>query len=207
MGKFSLLFSVEIEHLFFPDRCCRDFDLVPSGACRKLISDTGLVIRNNTNGIYFFYDQNKKDALFLAAGNPHEPLHFFIKAYSQDPNFMNYTDCPASNEKSVLYFDNRSAKPKALEAIALNKERYVSDKDQKKITADAIASNLSKQDRLITPTFILDIFVNQGRLGILGKRLGVKPKHYVIRFRESRDLLEIFFAQRSCQGQFVYRGR
>ena len=192
MGKFNLLFSAEIEHLFFSDRCCRHLEWVPSASSHQLIADIGLVYRKYAEGIYFFYDQNNLDALFLAADDSREPLHLFIKAHAKDPKFMNYTQCPISNEGTVLYFDNLRAKPKARHRITLNQERYVSDKDRKKITTGSIASNLSKQDKLIAPTLILDIFIDQSPTGILGKPPNINPKRYVIRFKNRETYWKYF---------------
>jgi hypothetical protein len=202
MGKFSLLFSTEIEHLFFPDSCCRHLDLALSAASQKLIADIGLVIRKSANGIFFFYDQNRKDALFLAAGDQREPLHFFIKAYSRDSNFMNYTGCPILNETTILYFDNHGVKAKASKDIVLNKARWVSDKDQKSITAASITPNLSKQDRFITPMFVFDIFVEQGPGGLIGKPFNVRPKRYVIRFKNRETYWKYFLLNDLAKDNF-----
>jgi len=183
MGKFSLLFSLRFEHLGFEERCCKSFEIMPLDECRHLMENAGIVAKNDLKGIHLFYEEEKADVLRLYIESADSPLRFAFKAYSNDPQFFNYTDLPIKMDGAVFYFDNLISADKTSGVKLLNKDDYVSEKDLKQIASLSDRTVLTKKEKRLKPLFVVDIFTGEYGTLFSDDENNKSPKDYVIRFQ------------------------
>ena len=181
MGEYQPLFSIFVEHPFFSDRRCRNLAFIPTDNCRAVMKNIGLIMKNDIDGIRVFCNKDRLESLCLYADDPADPLRFCFKVYAKDPLFFNYTDLPASDEKRILYFDNRRAKDDSSNSIILNTSDYVAEKDLSGPSV-ALKFSLSKRDGIVKPVCIVDIWAKEKTGYLLDQKNRVVAKNYLIRF-------------------------
>lgn len=181
MGAYEPLFSILVEHPFFPDRRCRKLAFVATDNCRSVMENTGLIMKKDIDGIRVFSNEDRLESLRLYADDPADPLSFCFKVYAKDPLFFNYTDVPASDGKKILYFDNRRATDDSTDPIILNIGHCVSEEDLSELSA-APKFSLSKTDGIVTPLCIVNICAKEKMGYLLDEKNRVAAKNYLIRF-------------------------
>lgn len=163
MGAYRPLFSLAVEHEFFPERICLGLDFVPTAASATLLQKTGLLTRQNANGFQVFFDSDQAEALDLYAGNPDEPFDFAYRVYSKDLLFKNYTEAGTYKEDALLYFDSEKALPDGPDRFRLHEAAAVSEADLLSFDAPLLNAMLSKKDRLVRPAFVVKIALSSRR--------------------------------------------
>lgn len=189
MGAYEPLFSILVEHPFFSDRRCRNLVFIPTDTCMTVMENTGLITKNDINGIHVLCDLDRLQTLRLYIDDPTDPLSLCFKVYANDPLFFNYTDLPASDGKRILYFDNRRATDDSTDLIILNTGHCVSEKDLVE-TGAAIKTILSKRDGIVRPVCIVNICAKDKKKTayFLDQKHRVAAKNYVIRFDNRKTL-------------------
>ena len=182
MSAYRSLFSVSVEHMFFTKGICQKLDFVPAHKADMLLKNADLLIRNTINGIYVFYNLQRAETLQLYAGRPDYPLNFIFKVYSRDPLFQNYTDPPSYKEGAILYLDNRDVKADKAGRLRLHKEKYVAEKDFRKLDSPFFEEILDKKDMLARPAFVVDIGMTKKESSLLDKPLKTNYKNYYLSF-------------------------
>ena len=182
MSAYLPLFSIEVQHPYFPDQLCRGLDFVVTPKTGAVIKKAGLLTRNTTNGISVFYDESKIESLQRYAADAVEPLRFEFKVFSRDPFFGNYTHSPTSSEDVIPYFENGGLEADASGKFRLHAEACVSETDFVALNSPVLADILSKRDRLIRPMFIITIGVLKKGSRFFDEQLRVASKRYYIKF-------------------------
>ena len=193
MGAYEPLFSILVEHQFFSDRRCRKLAFIPTDTCMALMENTGLIMKNDINGIRVFCDPDRLQSLRLYADDPTDPLSLCFKVYAKDPLFFNYTDLPASDGKRILYFDNQRATDDSIDPIILNNGHSVSEEDLVEPSAE-IKTILSKRDGIVRPVCIVNICATDKKKTacLLDQNHRVAAKNYAIRFDTRKTLLRYY---------------
>jgi hypothetical protein len=109
MGPYLPLFSLEVEHSYFPGNVCRSLGLVPTAESARRLERTGCLLRPTDRGLIVLFDASAADALRMHAGDVDEPLRFHFLARATDPAFANYTDATIGASPSLLMLDSRRA--------------------------------------------------------------------------------------------------
>ena len=109
MGPFLPLFSLELEHAYFPAGVCRGLALAPAAASIQRLDHAGCLLRATDRGLLVLFDAGRADALALQAGEADDPLRLHFLARVADPCFANYTAAPVGSSRSLLMFDSRRA--------------------------------------------------------------------------------------------------
>ena len=150
---------------------------MPTAACKRLLENTGSLLKTNAGSLEIHFNQTKLDVLHLYARDKQEPLVFCFKVFSKDPYVTNYTDLASFPKNSVLFFDNRRAPNPGADSIRLNQEQFVSMQDFEALTSERFDKILSKKDRIKKPFFIVNIAVSEAHLSQPDQ-----PKHYGVEF-------------------------
>jgi hypothetical protein len=183
MGSYLPLFSIEVEHSFFSEGLCLYLDPVPTPRTDVVIKNAGLLIRNTLNGVRVFRDEKRSESLQLYAADPDEPLSLGFKVFSRDPFFENYTEPPAHQEDSILYFGNRGVEIDTTGKFRLHDGEYVSETDFEKLNSPLLEGTLSKKDRLLRPMFIVQIGVSEEDVSLFDDQSKATAKNYYIKFK------------------------
>jgi hypothetical protein len=105
------LFSLQVEHTYFPGGVCRDLRLVPTAATQRLLQKSGCIFRPTERGLLVAFDATTRHALVRRAEDDDEPFAFRFLAHGPDASFANYTDGAIGSQQSLLVFDNRVDNP------------------------------------------------------------------------------------------------
>jgi hypothetical protein len=155
MGSFRPLISIEVKHTYFARDLGPGLDFVPTPQTQVSVENSNLLVRNTQGGIRIFYDQANIEVLKLFANAPDDPFDLVYKAYAKDSWFNCYTELPAADDDSILYFDSRKAKPDEDDRLNLNAAEHVSYKDMVKFNAIPLEKIFSRRDRIVRPLFIV----------------------------------------------------
>jgi hypothetical protein len=120
MGAWHPLFSLSCRHEFFSGDTCTALDFLPTSACQRLMSNSGVILRKAAGEITAYADVNRLNSL-------PEVAHFDFRAQSYDRTFLNYTDGTFLQAGKFLYLCNADRDVYA--DGRLSKESYVSNAD------------------------------------------------------------------------------
>ena len=109
MGPYLPLFSLEVEHAYFPEGVCRALSWVPAAASLHRLGHAGCLLRVTDRGLLVLFDAGRADVLALQAGEADDPLRLHFLARVADPAFANYTAAPVGSSQSLLVLDSRRA--------------------------------------------------------------------------------------------------
>lgn len=204
MGVYEPLFSILVEHPFFSDRRCKNLAFIPTDTCMTLMENTGLIMKNDINGIRVFCDLDRLQSIRLYVDDPIDPLSLCFKVYANDPLFFNYTDLPVSDGKRILYFDNRRATDDSTDPIMLNTGHCVSEEDLVEPSA-TIKTILSKKDAIVRPVCIVNICAKDKKKTacLLDQKHRVAAKNYAIRF-DTRKILWRYYLLGTMKRENLY---
>lgn len=161
MGPFLPLFSVEVEHAYFPGGICHGLHLVASGDTLRRIDRSGCLLRHTDRGLIVAFDASAANALRLHAGDVDEPLRFDFLARVADGSFANYTEGHIGSDQAVLLLDNRNAVPDGASGLLrLHAGTSVGVDDAKPLASAAVTQVLSPRDRRSPPHFALSVSVD-----------------------------------------------
>ncbi len=157
--------------------------LIPTIHTHATVEKTGLLVRSSPNGIRVFYDHHSLETLRLFADNPDEPLQLVFKAYAEDLWFSCYTELPAADEDSILYFDNRNSIIDESDRLKLHTAEHVSEKDLVKLNTLPLAEVFNQRDHIVTPEFVVCIHMAPDEIRSLEQPSKNTMQKYFISFK------------------------
>lgn len=193
MSAYRQLFNISIRHGFFADGVCPGLRFVPSPQTARIIGNTGLLIRDQADGISVIHDQERGDALRSYVDDLNEPLHFDFNVYSNDPHFKSYSE-PFSEwpEGAVLYFDNQLDVSVENDNIRLHTSEYVTKINSAKLETLQSRDILSQKERLIPPLFVVRIHA-AGKEGVLfSAPFETAAKNYYLSFKSRQTFWKYY---------------
>ncbi len=192
MGEYRPLFSIEIEHAYFPDRLCRGLEFVPTDLCSKIMDNAGLLYRKTVNGIQVYYEEEKLEVLQHYVADPSDPLNFCFKVFNNDQYFLNYSDLAFIGDDSILYFDNLNSKKTRTVPCGLHKNDSVSEADLEPLGSTILDKILNNRDRHLPPAFIVNIRAQGGSNSLFDKKLQVVSRQFQICFNSRKTIWKYF---------------
>lgn len=198
MSHFRPLFSIKVEHGFFQSGLCDCLEFVPTEASRKIIQNSGLLMRATQGGFCVDYDDTRLEALQLYAEEPDQPLALEFKVFSRHPEFKTYTEPFAGVEQGCLYFSNESNQDISDGASTLHHQRYVSKMDLAPLDSAQLKGKLSQKERHIPPIAVLKITADASKNGFLDEQLQPRFKSYGIHFQSRETIWKYFLLSKSA---------
>ena len=197
MGTYSALFSIEVGHRYFADELCPALYFVPTPKTGMVINNAGLLTRSTVNGVRVFYDTESPDSLRLHASDADVPLRFEYKVFSRDPNFLNYTELPATEhpgneEDAILYFDNLDSQTDETGRTKLQDQEYAGASDLEKLDSALLEHILSARDRLAKPVCVVSIRLPESAGAPLDLGATAGSRRYVISFDAKRTIWKYY---------------
>lgn len=183
MGAYRLLFSIAVEHLFFPDGVCPSLDFVPPPKTAMLLRKAGLLIRSMKNGLCIFFDETRTEALQRYSADPEESWSIGFNVFSKDPSFENYTQPSLRREEEILYFDGRKGKADADGRFRLHGDASVSETNFEKLNSPRLQDLLSKKERLVRPMFVVDLPLARKKKGRFGDPFKADGPNCYLKFK------------------------
>lgn len=107
MGAYLPLFSLEVEHSYFPGGVCRGLRLVPTPATQRLIERVGGLLRHSDRGLFVACDTNMSLAVRRLAEQSELVFHFI--GHGPDAGFANYTEGEIGSQRSLRMFHTEGA--------------------------------------------------------------------------------------------------
>ena len=107
MGAYQQLFSLEVEHSYFPDGMCRGLRLAPTTTTQRLIGRAGGLLRHTDRGLFVAYDVGMGHALQRLAEQSELVFHF--RGHGPDASFANYTEGDFGSQQSLRVFQSQGA--------------------------------------------------------------------------------------------------
>jgi hypothetical protein len=92
----QILFSITVQHDFFPATSGPLLDFVPTPETQGIIRSADLLIRTESNRIIICYDDEKEEILQYCISGSTGNLEFVFNVYAQDPQYELYTDMQGS---------------------------------------------------------------------------------------------------------------
>jgi hypothetical protein len=159
MGSYLPLFSLEVEHAYFPNDVCRGLHIAPSAQSALLLERSGCLLRNTDRGVMVLFDASATEAMRMRASDALEPFCIHFLAHAQDPAFANYTDGEFGSSQSVLLLDSRRAVLDGLGRWRLHAGTSAGAADVRRITSARVAQALSQRERHDQPHFVVSVRV------------------------------------------------
>jgi hypothetical protein len=159
MGPFQPLFSVEVEHGFFPGAVCRGLRFVPTPAAAARLERARCLLRSTDRGVLVLHDAGAAPVLQALAGAVDEPLRLDFLVRATDPLFANYTEGLASTLTALPMFDTEHALPDG-ERWRLHTGASAGPADLQRLDAPRATALLARQERLAPPAFTVSITVS-----------------------------------------------
>lgn len=106
IDHYSALFSIRIQHQFYSDSRCYDFQLQPTETCTSLLNGHGLVVKKAGNGLNITMPCDSDGHPFIGISGS-TIFHFLLKL--QNSKMEAYTDLPALTDGCIYQFDNAGA--------------------------------------------------------------------------------------------------
>jgi hypothetical protein len=145
MGPFLPLFSIEVEHSFFPDDRCRGLRFTPTPDSVYRLERARCLLRATDRGVIVLHDASALPVLRSVASDADQALRIDFLVRAADPLFANYTERLADAPASVPVFDSTQA---------------VADGGRWHLHAGAgAAAMLARRDLLAPPAFVVSITV------------------------------------------------
>jgi hypothetical protein len=183
MGPYKLLFSVHVEHTFFPEDLPVDFDFRPTSRTSLFLQKTGLLLKKDNNGVRLFFDQNDTAALQYYTSEDARPFRFEIVARPKDSYFHNYTEISRSNQDEVLFCSNWILKDRPFNGRCLHKDEFVSEAEFLPLSSPQLENTLNQVNRLVKPFCIISIALGKQVMDCLHQTRDDQTNNYLIRLR------------------------
>jgi hypothetical protein len=115
MSGYSILFNIVLQHEYFSNGKCSDFEILPAADCFTLLKKLNIQLRNTGNGLVALIKENETHQPYINtpdARHYHDiydktVFRFFLKL--KNPLFLNYTSINAAcNNNNKFYFSNRA---------------------------------------------------------------------------------------------------
>ena len=103
--KYLTLFQLVIEHAYYPDQRCPDFQIEPDPETQKLLRDCRFVMKTFANGIQVLAPLDDQGKLFISLAS--NPL-FTFSLFLQNSDFALFTDLTDFGQASAPLFTNSS---------------------------------------------------------------------------------------------------
>ncbi len=164
MGSYLPLFSLEVEHSYFPDNLCRGLQLAPSAQSARLLERSGCLLRSTDRGVIVLFEAASTEALRMRASDALEPFCIHFLAHARDAAFANYTEGVFGSSQSVLLLDSRRAVLDHSGRWRLHAGPSAGAVDVRRITSARAAKALSQRERHDQPHFVVSVRVCAGDL-------------------------------------------
>jgi len=194
VGAYLPLFSLEVEHGFFPGGQCRDLRFACPTRIGQVMRNAGLLMRVNPSGFEVFYDGSQLDCLRRYATDPEQPLDLVFKAFARDPLFVNYTEPEVYAADALLYFDNRRGAVADAGRVRLTTAEVVSMADLVSLDSPQLVEVLDRHDRLAHPLLVANIHLDEADLTPQTESAEIAPVRHYVRFR-SRQTFWMYYLQ------------
>jgi len=190
MGTYRPLFSVTVEHAYFPAQICKTLRFAATDACSALLQKAGLLLRCSESGIAVYFDEGKTDFLRLHA---QDDMILTFKVFSADSNFFRYTAPGAPPDNAILYFDNRRITRDDSGKRLLHADSNVTQNAWIDMTADPLPEILERKDYLVKPAFVVQIAVTA-------------DAQVLYPLCRQSDFLELLYSRRFVETAYLYCG-
>lgn len=107
--QYNKLFSIKINHNYYPGGISNDFIIIPTPRTVKLIDKMSMLIRNKEGEIHLLYDASALDKLrykLIHSNDSESKLSFVV--YSKNQYFSSITDIPFDLHNKVFYCSNKN---------------------------------------------------------------------------------------------------
>lgn len=159
MGSYLPLFSLEVEHSYFPGNVCRGLHIAPSTQSARLLERSGCVLRATDRGVVVLFDASATEALRMRASDALTPFFIHFLAHARDAAFANYTEGVFGSTQSVLLLDSRRAVLDDSGRWRLHAGASAGAADVRRITSARAAQALSQRERHDQPHFVVSVRV------------------------------------------------
>jgi hypothetical protein len=159
MGTYLPLFSLEVEHSYFPNDVCRGLRIAPSAKSAQLLDRSGCLLRTTDRGVLVLFDASGTEALRQRAGDSIEPFLLHFLAHASDAAFANYTEGVFGSSQSILLLDSRRAALDASGRWRLHAGASAGAADMRRLTSARAARAMSQRERHAQPHFVISIRV------------------------------------------------
>jgi hypothetical protein len=158
MGPFLPLFSIEVEHGFFPGNVCRGLHFVPTPDSAAKLARARCLLRPTEAGALVLYDATATSLLQALAADADEPFCLDFLVRTDDALFANYTDGLSSTVPSLPMFDSTQAVAEG-NRWRLHAGTTAGPNDLQCLDGPRAAELLAQRERLARPAFTVSITV------------------------------------------------
>jgi len=159
MGAYLPLFSLEVEHSYFPNDVCRGLRIAPSAKSAHLLERSGCVLRATDRGVVVLFDAAATEALRERASDTLEPFFIHFLAHAKDAAFANYTEGVFGSSQSIILLDSRRAALDASGRWRLHAGASAGAADTRRLSSARAAKALSQRERHDQPHFVVSVRV------------------------------------------------
>lgn len=159
MGTYLPLFSLEVEHSYFPNEVCRGLHILPSARSAHLLGRSGCMLRPTDRGVVVLFDASATDALRLRASDALDPFVIHLLVRAADATFANYTEGVFGSSQSILLLDSRRAVLDASGRWRLHAGASAAAGDIRRMTSARVATALAQRERHAQPHFMVSVRV------------------------------------------------
>lgn len=112
-SRYNILFSIALQHEYFQNRKCTDFEIAPTADCLAHLKRMNIQWRYSDNHYYAFIEENNlhepslnvPPAKYYRKDHSKTVFRFYLKL--KNPLFLNYTNLdPAFSNRKKFYFSN-----------------------------------------------------------------------------------------------------
>lgn len=138
--QYKPLFTIKVNHNYFPEDELDDFYLVPTRRTVRLIDKMSMLVRNKAGEIHVLYDVSKTELLQLNLESTSEvESKFSFLLFSKNQYFVNITDVPVDLNNKVFYCSNKHAGLKR--NATLHNDKFLGSSDLYDIQAQEIQND------------------------------------------------------------------
>lgn len=192
MAQYSQLFGIEVRHGFFSSGLCRELEFIPTPKTAGQMRNAGLLCKDAMGGVRVLYNLDRLDSLRLHAADAEEQLNLVFKAYARDPRFMNYTQGVTDRDDTIWYFDSSNAVSENGGSLRLHANEYAGSGDFRPLDFPNLQGVLTPKDRLVRPTFVVNIGVPKEVADALDEGAGGGARNYFVAFQERQTVWKYF---------------
>ena len=157
MSSYLPLFSLEVEHSYFPNDACRGLHIAPSAKSAHLLARSGCMLRATDRGVMVLFDSSATEALRQRANDTLEPFFIHFLAHARDAAFANYTEGVFGSSQSILLLDSRRAVLDASGRYRLHAGASAGAADIRRLASARAAKALSQRERHDQPHFVVSV--------------------------------------------------
>lgn len=186
MSVYRPVFSIDVEHTYFSEGRCTQFDFIPTHKSRKCIERSGFVIKPKPDGIRAFFNANKKKAIKLYAEEAVVPPRIDFSVFSRDTLFRAYTEIETPQQDSILYFDSQGGNVDATDRIRLHVAKDMSAKDREPFDSPWIETIMGQEARLPKPVCVVSILLRREIIQSLTSTSATVHQVYYLKFKAKK---------------------